>query len=183
MKNLFVVISVLALFVSCKKSDVKVDISYTSSLTSTFTMPKLTDQEKSVPDSLVSFTTPSMTNTVLDELKNHSIDLDHLKSISIQGIQLAIQSPSTQNFSFLKTIKVYLGATGVGETLIGSKDNINTISPAPATLDLSVANADVTAYLKSATYYLKVETTLVKTYTQDIDVLSTIQYKVVASPL
>jgi hypothetical protein len=173
----------VAPFVSCKKTKELLDVSFSFSTNSTFTLPKISSQEHAVVDSVVTITTPDITNTIPDEFKKNNADINKVKSISVQSLSLAIQSPSGQTFAFMKSIKIYLGASGLGEVLIASEDNINTISPAPTTLDLSVANADIVKYIKNPTYYLKIETALVKTYTQDIVVASTIGFKAVANPI
>lgn len=174
---------ILALFVSCKKTKEIFDIPFNYTANNDFTLPKVADQEHAVPDSMVSITTPDITNTAPDEFKKNNANINSIKSVSIQQINLSILAPSTQNFSFLKSIKIYLGSQGKVERLIATKDDINTISPAPTSLSLAPENADIAEYIKSPTYYFKIQMVLVKTYTQDIPLHSEIKFHVVANPL
>lgn len=171
------------LSVSCKKTKELFDIPFTYTANNDFTLPKVADQEYSVPDSVVSIITPDITNTAPDEFKKNNADINKLKSLTLQSIDLTIKLPASQNFSFMKSIKVYLGATGKGERLIATKDNIHLISPAPNSLSLTAENADIVDYIKEPTYYLKIETSLVRTYTQDILIGSSIKFRAVANPL
>ena len=88
-----------------------------------------------------------------------------------------------QKFDFIKTIKIYLGSKGNGEQLIASKSNINSISPSPSSISLDPSGADIAAYVKSPTYYLKIETILVKSYTSDIVIESDIKFLAIANVL
>lgn len=183
MRAIVFVTIILSLFVSCKKTKELFDIPFNYTAKNDFTLPKVADQEHDVPDSTVRITTPDITNTAPDEFKKNNANINSIKSVSIQEINLSISPPSTQNFSFLKSIKIYLGSQGKAERLIATKDNINTISPAPTSLSLAPENADIAEYIKSPTYYLKVEMVLIKTYTQDIPLHSEIKFHVVANPL
>lgn len=183
MRALLFPILLFTLFSSCKKTRELLDIPFNYTAKNDFTLPKVADQEHAVPDSSVTITTPDITNTAPDEFKKNNANINKIKSVTIQGINLSISSPSTQNFSFLKSVKIYLGSQGKGEQLIATKDNINSISPPPTTLNLTPQSADIVEYIKSPTYYFKVQMELVKTYTQDIPIHSEIQFHVVANPL
>lgn len=183
MKKLASLFCLLVVFTSCKKTKELLDIPFSFSTKNDFTLPKTASQEYTVPDSLVAIKTPDMVNTIPGEFQKNNLDINKIKSLSLESIQLTIQTPPSQTFAFMKSIRVYFGTTGVGEVLIATKDNINTISPAPTSLSLDAQGADVAPYIKGATYYLRVETRLVKTYTQDISVNSEIKFRAVANPL
>ncbi len=183
MKKLAFLFSLVVVFSSCKKTKELLDIPFSFSTKNDFTLPKAANQEYNVPDSVVAIKTPDIANTIPGEFQKNNLDINKIKSLSIESIQLNIQSPPGQTFAFMKSVKVYFGTSGVGEVLVATKSNINTISPAPTSLSLDVAGADVAPYIKNATYYLRVETALVKTYTQDITVNSEIKFRAVANPL
>ena len=183
MKKIIFFICLIAVIASCKKTKELFDIPFSFKTTNDFTLPKIADKEVNVPDTMLSIKTPEITNTIPDEFKKNNADIDKLKSISIESIVLTIKNPPGQTFGFMKSIKVYMGATGKPEKLIATKYDINLITPPPTVLNLTAENADIVDYIKGPTYYLKVETSLVKTYTQDITVSSEIKFKAVANPL
>jgi len=180
--NIFLLLVIVS-FVSCRKTKELFDIPFNYTANNSFTLPKVADREYAVPDSSVTITTPDITNTAPDEFKKNNANINSIKSVSIQEILLSIPTSSNQNFSFLKSVKIYLGSQGKAERLIATKDDINTISPAPTSLSLAPENADIAEYIKSPTYYFKVQMVLVKTYTQDIPIQSAIKFHVVANPL
>lgn len=187
MRKLVTFLFIAIAFGSCKKAkeDAKqlFDISFQSSTKNQFTLPKIADNEYPLPDSVLKIKTADITNTIPEEFKKNNADIEKVKSVRLESVQLEIKSPSTQHFGFMKSIKIYLGANGIGETLVATKDNIHTIVPPPTTLKLDAQDADILRYIKNPTYYLRTETVLAKTYTQDIVIESTLTFKAVANPL
>ena len=183
MKKVIFIISILSCLVACKKAKQLLDITFRFTTKYDFTLPKVADQVYPVPDSLISVQTPEINNTIPDEFQKNKADINKVKEVAIESIDLTIKSPVGQTFDFMKSVEVYLGASGKGEVLVASKDNIHTLSPAPNTLSLDVKGANIVDYIKGPTYYLKIKTRLVKTYTQDIVVGSEIKFKAVANPL
>jgi hypothetical protein len=185
MKRIALFICLISLFASCKKSkdDVKelLDIPFSFSMKNDFTLPKAADSVYNIPEFPVSVKSDNIVNTIPDEFKKNNADINKVKSISIDGVELTIKSPAGQSFSFMKSIEVYLGANGIGETLIASKSGINTISPEPTSLSLDSKNANIIAYVKNPTYYIRTNTTIVKTYKNDILLGSEIKLKAVAN--
>ena len=186
MKRITLFICLISLFASCKKTkdDVKsiLDIPFSFSMKNDFTLPGM-GIEKDVPDSVVSIKSPNINNTIPDEFKKNNANIDKVKSISIEAVELTIKAPTGQTFAFMKSIEVYLGADGIGETLIASKSGINTITPAPTSLNLETHNANIIAYIKNPTYYIRTKTALLKTYKNDILLGSEIKLKAVANVL
>jgi len=187
MKRIAIVVGLVSLFTFCKKTkeDVKelLDVTFSFSVKNDFSLPKISGVERSVPDSVISVKTPGIANSMPDEFKKNNANIDKLKSIKVEGVVLNIKSPSSQTFAFMKSIKIFMGADGIGETLLASKSNINSISPASGTLSLDTQGGDISAYIKNPTYYIRTETSIVKTYTSDITVGSDIKFQVVANAL
>lgn len=182
MKKITYLFCLCLLLFSCKKAKDLLDITVPFSMKNEFTLPKTGDTEIAIPETLVTIKSPEITNTLPQEFKNRNADINNIKSVSLQSVILTITTPPTQNFSFMKSITIYLGATGKPEIKIASQDNINTMPPSQ-TLNLTVANADIAPYIKGATYYIKSEVTVVKNYTSDINITSEIKGKAVANPL
>lgn len=183
MKKVILYVALLASVVACKKAKELLDITFRHSVKSDFTLPKTADQVVAVPDSLISIRTPDIKNTIPDEFSKNNADINKVKSVTIENIDLTIKSPTAQTFGFLKTVSIYLGAPGKKDTLIATKTDINKISPEPTTLSLDPQNTNLMEYIKGPTYNLRIDTRIVKTYTQDITVGSEIKFKVVANPL
>lgn len=185
MKYLIPLLIVISVLSSCKKSKPKdvLDIPFRFTEKSEFTLPKLGDAVLPLPDSTITFNTPELANTIPGEFSKNNLDINKVKSIVIEGLNLNIKSPSTQKFDFVKKIKIYLGAKGIGEQLIATKDNINFINPSPSSISLDPTGNDIAAFVKSPTYYLKIETILIKTYTSDIVIESEIKLLAIANPI
>lgn len=184
MKRFALFISLITLLSSCKKSKDEVkellDIPFSFSMKNDFTLPGA-GVVIQVKDTAVSVKSDNIVNTIPDEFKKNNADINKVKSISIEGVELTIKSPAGQTFNFMKSIEVYLGADGMPETLIASKEGINTISPTPTSLSLDSKNANIIAYIKNPTYYIRTKTTIVKTYEKDIVIGSEIKLKAVAN--
>ncbi len=187
MKYISLVFCSLLLFASCKKDkeDLKeiLDVSFQFSTNNLFTLPKVADSVHNIPDSTITVTTPSIVNTAPDEFKKNKADINKLKSLTIENVQLTVKTPAGQTFAFMKSISIYISATGKPEVLIATKNDINKISPASGILQLTAQKADISEYLKGADYKLRIQTALVKTYTNDIAVNCEVKYLAVANPL
>jgi hypothetical protein len=168
---------------SCNKTKDLLDITYNFTSNNNFTLPKVGDKVVDLPDTTVVVKTPNIVNTVPDEFKKNNVDINKIKSLSIEGMELEIKSPSGQTFNFMKSIKISMGVEGKSERIIGMKEKINEISPAVSIITLDVQQTDILEYIKSPTYYLKIETGLAKSYTSDIVIESRLKGKVVANPL
>ena len=186
MKRFTLFICLISLFASCKKTkdDVKelLDIPFSFSMKNDFTLPGI-GGEVTVKDTAISIKSPYVTNTIPDEFKKNNANIEKIKSISIEGVELTIKTPAGQTFAFMKSVEIYLGADGIGETLVASKSGINTISPAPTTLSLDTKGANIAPYVKNPTYYIRTKTSIVKTYKDDILLGSEIKLKAVANAL
>lgn len=180
-KTTYYIAICIALF-SCTKAKDLLDITVSFSLKNEFKLPKTGDTEIAIPETLITIPSPEIANTLPQEFKDKKADINNIKSVTLESVVLTITTPPTQNFSFMKSITIYLGATGKPEIKIASQNNINTM-PASQTLNLTVANADIAPYIKGATYYIKSEVAVVKNYTSDIIITSEIKGKAVANPL
>lgn len=188
MKRITLFICLITLFASCKKTkeDVKaiLDIPFSFSTKNDFTLPGTHSPVIAVPDSVpaASIKTPDIENTIPDEFKKNNADINKLKSISIEAVILTVKTPVGQTFAFMKSLKIYLGSNGKGEKLIATKDNIDLLPPS-STLSLDAQSADIVEYIKSPTYFLRIETKLKETYNEDIELGSEIKFKAVANVL
>jgi hypothetical protein len=80
---------------------------------------------------------------------------DLVDEIKLTKLELTIKSPASEDFSFLKSISVYISAAGLPEVKIASKD----IVPENATvLSLDVAGTDLKEYIKADKFSLRLNT-------------------------
>ena len=84
-----------------------------------FTLPKVTEinNEKEL-------STPDMETNYLSNLNLNSMSSDLVDKIELKSLDLKIDAPTSADFSFLNSIKIYIVATGVDPILIVSKTNI-----------------------------------------------------------
>lgn len=94
-----------------------------------------------------------------------------IEEILLTELDLTITSPSNADFSFLKSINIYLNADELNEIKIAWKESI----PTDATvINLDVTNADLKEYIKSDNFSLRLNTETDEIITSDhhIDVHS-----------
>lgn len=183
MRNLLVVVAIIIGLTSCEKVKDKFDITYSFSIKQQFVLPKVSDKEVGLPDSTITIPTPNIPNPLPAEFEKNNVNINKLKSLNLESVNLIITAPVGQDFGFMKSIKIIMGADGKGEKAIAFKNNINTISPAPTQLELNVENSDIVEYIKNNTYFLKFETVINKSYTKDINIEANVKGKVVANPI
>ena len=185
MKNIYL-ISIIAISLSstaCKKVKDALDITRPFAITNEFKLSKMADSERNLPDSVVTISQPNIPNSLPEEFKKNNVNIDKIKSVTLDSVVFRIKAPVGQNFGFMKSIKLYIGSAGKGEKLVATKMDIDKILPAPTVLYLNVQDSDIAEYIKSNTYDIKMEMSLVKTYTNDILLVSDIKGKVVANPI
>ena len=185
MKNICVIAMLAIGFcsISCKKVKDALDITRPFAISNDITLSKIDDVERNLPDSVVTISQPNIPNSLPDDFKKNNVNIDKIKSVTLDSVVFKIKAPVEQNFSFMKSIKLYIGSAGKGEKLVASRDDINKINPATNVLYLTVQDSNIAEYIKSNTYDIKIQMALVKTYTMDIMMSSDIKGKVVANPI
>lgn len=93
---------------------------------------------------------------------------DLVEEITIKQIDLTITSPSDGDFSFLKSIEVYLNAEGLDEIRVAWKENINNSVGDYIELDLS--DKDLKEYIKKDEFSLRLKTVTDEAISQDHDI-------------
>jgi hypothetical protein len=109
--------------------------------------------------------TPDVTSNSESTFASNDTRKDLVEEIKLTHMDLSIQKPSDGNFSFLKSISIYIKAEGLAETRIAWK---NSISANPGnSIVLDVSGDDLKEYLKKDTYTLRLNTTMDETITSD----------------
>ena len=97
---------------------------------------------------------------------------DLIEEITLTSLGLKITTPNNADFSFLKSISIYISADGLSESKIAWRNNV----PSDAKeLKLDLTGIDLKEYIKKDSYSLRLNTVTDEAMSQDheIDVKST----------
>ena len=138
---------------SCKKAlgILNFDINDTSTVQVPATGP-LTGALLVLPGATVSSTSTTT-------YASNNTTADYVQDARLKRLVLTVTDPTTQNFDFLKNIKIYISkdATGTSKTLLASLDPVPT---GQTTLELKPSDTPVDGYLRDNSYALFVEAEL-----------------------
>ena len=123
--------------------------------------------------------TPDVTTNSSTSFENNKTQASLVKDVKLNSLKLTITAPETKNFSFLKTIRLYISAENVEEMELASAENVNSTSN---TLNLTCTSSNLDQYLKKDKYTIRTEVTTKETITTDINVKIDMTYKVTANP-
>ncbi len=165
MKYIFYIFLSATLVVSCSQVDkfTMFEMSYKSNVTiqptTTINLP------------IVVFT-PDMTTESEAEFEINDTRKDLIESITLQELTLTLTSPVQEDFSFLKSIRVYISADGLAEKEIAFKDPV--AASDENTLSLDLLNANLQEFIIKDMFSLRVQTITDELFTaaHDIDINS-----------
>jgi hypothetical protein len=125
--------------------------------------------------------TPPISSSNTQEYQNNNTVPDLIQEVSLQQLLLTITSPSNQNFSFLKSIAIYIeNGDGSNKKKLAYNDNVNSNSK---TLELTSTGENLVPYLQDSTYKLETEYTIKAIPMQDIDINIDLKFYVTAGVL
>lgn len=116
----------------------------------------------------VTFQTPDVTTNAEQQFEVNDTRKDLIESITLKQLTLSVTSPTGQTFAFLKSVEVYISATGLSEVRVAHKQNIP--DNVGAQFDLDLDNAELKEYIKADSFKLRVMSTTDQITTGDIDV-------------
>ncbi|MEO9531813.1 MAG: hypothetical protein ABJG68_13615 [Crocinitomicaceae bacterium] len=90
---------------------------------------------------------------------------DKIQQIMLTDLELDVTSPNSEDFSFLKSIKIYLNADGLDEILLAWKDPVP--ESTSTILILECTNADMQEYIKKDQFTLRVNAVTDEIISQD----------------
>ena len=122
------------------------------------------------------FTHPITTNSEA-EFESNDTRKDKVEEIKLLKLDLTITAPDGANFDFLKDIYIYIKADGLEEKRIAFKQNI---AEGLSMIQMSIDDVELAEYLKKDAFSLRAETVQDKTLSQDLTVLSEMQFQVKA---
>lgn len=123
--------------------------------------------------------TPDVTTNSSAEFKNNKTKAELVKDVKIRSLKLSISDPSDKNFTFLKSIHLYISTTDSDEIELAYQDNINSTSN---TIDLICTDARLDRYIKADKYKIRTQVTLKETLTKDVTVKADMKFRVTADP-
>lgn len=121
-----------------------------------------------------------VTMSAQETFKNNNTSANLVKDVRLSKLTLTITDPAAQNFDFLKSIRIYIGAEGSDKVLLASHDNVPT---GVSTLELVPSDAKLDPYIKASSYTLYTEVALRSNVAQELTVRADSKFKVTADPL
>jgi hypothetical protein len=121
--------------------------------------------------------TPDFTTNSESTFSQNNTNSSLIQSIFIDKLDVTINSPTSGNFNFLKSVVIYISTPNLPETKVAWKDPVVNNNSTQLTLDLSTEN--LIEYLKSDTLKLKLVVVTDELITSDyhIDVTSKFHVK------
>jgi hypothetical protein len=159
MKTKIIILALLSL-AGCRALDALTmfDLKYEAS----FTIP-----QTALVNVPIDLTSPEVTTNTEEEFAVHNTQKDLIESIKLKTLILEIETPD-YDFSFLKSVEIYLKAEGLPEIKIAEKllisDDIGN------QLKLDVADTELSEYLKKDKISMRAKTVTDEQLTQDLRV-------------
>lgn len=100
--------------------------------------------------------TPDVTTNSASTFSTNKTRKDLVDEIKLTKLELSITSPTNADFSFLKSISVYISAPGISEVKIAYKDEVPANAGVIVTLDVS--GVDLKEYIKADKFSLRLNT-------------------------
>lgn len=166
----FVIIALF--FVSCNNGKVTFYINDTAKTTI-----------KSTYNINVPFNIPvgSISSNNTNEYQNNNTAPDLIESVSLEKLDLTITNPANEDFSFLKSIHIYIKKSDDSDKKeIAYMDDINSSAQS---ISLTCTKENLVTYLRDSTYKLDTKYTIREVPGHDIDLRIDLKFKVVASIL
>jgi hypothetical protein len=115
-----------------------------------------------------------------ESFKNNNTAANLVKDVRLSKLTLTISDPATENFDFLKAIKIYIGTDDPDKVLLASLDTIPT---GASTIELISSNAQLDKYIKAASYTLYTEVSLRSNVARELTIRADSKFRVTADPL
>ncbi len=109
--------------------------------------------------------TPDITTNSEASFANNNTRKDLIEDIRLKQLKMTITSPTSGDFSFLKSIALYMNAEALPEVLIGSKDNIP--DNEGNILELDISDVNFKEYIKKDKISIRLSTVTDELITQD----------------
>jgi len=173
MKKIILTFAVFFLMVACESLSklTRFDLSYTTSITLPATLGL------NIPFTIY---TPNVSTNTESVLAVNDTRKDLIEEVTLKSVILTITDPAGDDFSFLKSIEVYISADSLDEIQVASRTGItNDIGD---TLHLVTIPDDLKEYIKADSFKMSVKTVtdelLSHDYEVDIDAVFGVDAKI-----
>jgi hypothetical protein len=122
---------------------------------------------------------PDVTTNSQQSFENNNTNINKVKDITLNTLDLAITSPSQTTFKSLKSIEIYISADGLEEKLIAHKNEIPTTIG--STLNLETTGEKLDNYVKKESYNLRTVTVVREATFSDVYINAKMVFKVTAN--
>lgn len=122
---------------------------------------------------------PDVKTNSQQSFENNNTNVNKVKDITLNSLDLTITSPSGSTFKPLKSIEIYISADGLGEKLIAYKHDIPV--SIGNTLRLEATGEKLDSYVKRENYNLRTVTVLREAIFSDVHIHAEMEFKVTAN--
>jgi len=149
------------LYSGCDKVDelTQFDMEYTS---------EVTIPASSGIDLPINIFTPDIETNSEQMFQLNDTRKDKIEEINLKTMQLTVLMPEGEDFSFLKSIEIYIEADGLSESRIAWKENIP--DDVGNELDMNTTDEDLKEYIKKDEFKLRVKTLMDELIDQDHEI-------------
>lgn len=116
-----------------------------------------------------------------ESFKSNNTRAELVKEVVLEKLSLTITSPDTQDFRFLKSIRLFIKAPGLNEVEIASKTDIP--EDAGKTIDLNTTNVKLDEYIKKDSYTIRTEVVTRQVNSENVAINADMTFKVTADVL
>lgn len=178
MKTNFVVLIIsMVVLSSCNLKETIEDLT-TFEITNSadFTIPG-----SSLVDVPINVGTPDVTTSSEQSFENNNTRAELVQDVNLSELKLTITNPSDRDFSFLKSLKIFISNDSDGETLLAEIQDVP--ESIGNELDLETTGENLDAYIKKDSYNLKIEAVTDETVNSNTDITADMVFEVRAKVL
>lgn len=115
-----------------------------------------------------------------ESFENNKTKASLVKNVVLKKLTLTIKDPATENFNFLKSIRLFIGTDDSDKILLAYLDNI---PMNVAVIDLTSSNSKLDKYIKASGYTLYTEVSIRSGISKELTVRADSKFQVTADPL
>jgi hypothetical protein len=114
-----------------------------------------------------------------ESFENNNTKANLVKNVVLKKLTLTITDPATENFNFLKSIRISIGTDANDKVPLASLDNIPS---GVSAIELISGNSKLDKYVKASAYNLYTEVELKSNITRELNVRADSKFRVTADP-
>lgn len=115
-----------------------------------------------------------------ESFENNKTNANLVKDVRLKKLSLTIIDPASENFNFLKSIRIFIGTDQNDKVLLASLDDVPT---GVSTIELISNNSKLDKYIKASSYTLYTEISIRSSIAKELTVRADSKFKVTADPL